>query len=272
MRKEFAKITSNLLAKNDNLVILLGDISVGLFLKQELLPNRVFNMGVLEQSMISFAAGLSRGGILPFVHTISPFIIERAYEQIKLDLEYNQNKVILVSANGPYDYNKLGPTHHCSADVPLLDLMKSINIFLPGRDEDVSTCINYALKKKLSSYIRLTNRHSKLIVKKPGAINKVKKKSKKLNIFIGETISYAQKKLLYLNNDWIYIFELNAIKKNFSTEYQEIIFWEPYSKPIVSINFKKKFKTNKCKIFSNIYPKHIYSGIFHFPKFIKIKI
>ena len=73
MRKEFAKITSNLLAKNDNLVILLGDISVGLFLKQELLPNRVFNMGVLEQSMISFAAGLSRGGILPFVHTISPY-------------------------------------------------------------------------------------------------------------------------------------------------------------------------------------------------------
>ena len=86
MRKVFAQELRQNYLINDKNSILLGDISVGLFLddQDELVPN-AYNMGILEQSMISFAAGLSTESDNVFVHTISPFIVERAYEQIKLE-------------------------------------------------------------------------------------------------------------------------------------------------------------------------------------------
>ena len=124
MRKNFANYLKEIISQNENILGLLGDISVGLFVdKDEKLYKNIFNLGLIEQSMISYAAGLARSGLIPFVHTISPFIVERAYEQIKLDLVYNNCKCILVSANGPFDYHKLGPTHHCSSDIPLLSLL-----------------------------------------------------------------------------------------------------------------------------------------------------
>ena len=62
-------------------------------------------MGILEPSMISFAAGLSKGGTTPIVYSITP-ITERALEQIKLDLA-TKNKALLLSAGGTCDYTDL---------------------------------------------------------------------------------------------------------------------------------------------------------------------
>lgn len=272
MRKEFSNILKNILSNNDNYALLLGDISVGLFVKEdETLPNNIFNVGILEQSMISFAAGLSRGGVMPFVHTISPFIVERAYEQIKLDLQYNQNKVIMISANGPYDYNKLGPTHHCAADVPLLDLLPSINIFLPGRPEDVSSCINSAIKSPYSSYIRLNSQKNLLHNIEPAIIYKKNKQSKRLNVFIGESISNTENDLSKIEEDWVYVFDLNSLNKEIFFNYSEITFWEPYSRPVAASKFRKILGPD-FKIISQVYPDTIYQGIFDLPSYLKLNV
>ena len=105
MRKTFSEFIKRQLVENKYSAILLGDISVGLFLdSNEALHERCLNVGILEQSMISLAAGMARGGITTYVHTISAFLVERAYEQIKLDLDYNKNKVILVFLKGYLEY------------------------------------------------------------------------------------------------------------------------------------------------------------------------
>ena len=265
MRKSFSIHLKKIISEKKNILVLLGDISVGLFLdKNERLHKNVLNLGLIEQSMISYAAGLARSGIIPFIHTISPFIIERAYEQIKLDLCYNNCKCIMVSANGPYDYNKLGPTHHCPSDVPLLSLLENIEIYLPGRIEDVKTCIDLSLSSSSSCYIRLNGHPINNENISSGMVIRNGTKNKNLNIYVGEAINLLDSKnLKFENSDHLYIFSYNQIPKNLSF-YEEIIFWEPYSAPVFGQKFRNERKSRQ-KIISNIYPSKIEKGIYLFP-------
>ena len=265
MRKNFSIHLKKIISEKENIFVLLGDISVGLFLDgAERLYKNVLNLGLVEQSMISYAAGLARSGIIPFVHTISPFIIERAYEQIKLDLSYNHCKCILVSANGPFDYSKLGPTHHCPSDVPLLSLLENIEIYLPGRVEDVKTCIDLSLLSSSSSYIRLNGHPINNENITSGTLIRNGNKNKNLNIYIGEAINLLNSKnLKFESSDHLYIFSYNHIPKNLSF-YEKIIFWEPYSAPVFGQKFRNERKSRQ-KIISNIYPAKIEKGIYSFP-------
>ena len=89
MRKTFAKLLMEMAAKDDKLVVLIGDISHYLLKEfEEAYPDRFYNVGICEQSIISIAAGLAMEGFRPIVHTIAPFCVERAYEQIKVDMCY----------------------------------------------------------------------------------------------------------------------------------------------------------------------------------------
>ena len=66
-------------------------------------------MGICEQSLIGTAAGMALEGLKPWVYTITPFLIERPFEQVKLDLDQQKVNVNLVGF-AP-DYPSLGPTH-----------------------------------------------------------------------------------------------------------------------------------------------------------------
>lgn len=267
MRKQFAEFIKLKLKEREDLTVLLGDISVGLFLEDsENLPLRVYNVGILEQSMISMAAGMSSRGYEVFVHTISPFIIERAFEQIKLDIVYNKNKIILVSANGPGDYNKLGPTHHCFSDVPLMRLLPGLQIYMPGRNEDVVRCLEATLCGKSPAYIRLTSRVS-AIAAVAGAINiEGSVKSNTLNIFIGESLRHYELKRELLQNDWIYSYKFDEIEVGLLERYKEIVFWEPYSSPLAGPYYRQCLPIT-TKISSMIYPLSIELGIFDVPEY-----
>ena len=83
MRKEFANFFKEQLKVDSNLIVLLGDIGVGSFLDGEELSKNVYNVGINEQAMVSFASGISDTGKTVVLHTISPVLVERAYEHIK---------------------------------------------------------------------------------------------------------------------------------------------------------------------------------------------
>jgi transketolase len=97
------------LVEEHKLFILLGDLGVyqcnDIFAR---FPLNILNYGIMEQSMLGVSAGLSSSGMYPIVYSITPFLIDRAYEQIKLDLVYNKNPCLLISAGSSYDYSKLG--------------------------------------------------------------------------------------------------------------------------------------------------------------------
>ena len=149
MRKQFVKTISKLFKKDKKIVILLGDI--GVFGFRNLFKynsRRIYNIGILEQSMISLAAGLSNEGMKPIIHTIAPFIVNRAYEQLKIDFGYNKLNGNFVSIGASYDYASLGCTHHCPEDINLMHNIPNMQIVVPGNREEFNDLFHQSYNKK----------------------------------------------------------------------------------------------------------------------------
>lgn len=143
MRKAFAELLLEKAREDEKLVVLIGDISHHLLrdFEQEF-PDRFYNIGICEQSMVGAAAGLAMRGFRPVVHTIAPFCVERAYEQIKVDLCYQELDVTIVSVGGSFDYAHLGCTHHCYSDLSILRPLPNIELFCPGNKKEFKNLFN----------------------------------------------------------------------------------------------------------------------------------
>ena len=126
MRRAFGKLINQLANKDKKIILIVGDIGYGIFddfRKQH--PKRFFNLGICEQSLLGTAAGMSLEGLKPWVYTITPFLIERPFEQLKLDIDQQNVNVKLV---GYADYPTLGPTHS------ELNAKKSLSIFKKNKN------------------------------------------------------------------------------------------------------------------------------------------
>jgi transketolase len=164
MRKQFRDTTVDLLSKDDRLAVLLGDIGVWGFndaLKQY--PDRVMNIGILEQASIGVAAGMAMTGMIPIFHSIAPFVVERGYEFLKLDFGYQRLGGNFVSVGASYDYTALGPTHHCPADVALLHQIPAMEIVVPGTAKEFDTLFRNRYTNGNPTYFRLSEQVNKQV-------------------------------------------------------------------------------------------------------------
>ena len=153
MRRKFGKIISDLAHKDDKIVLLVGDIGYGIFDDfRKNHPNRFFNLGICEQSLVGTAAGMALEGLKPWVYTITPFLIERPFEQIKLDINQQKANVNLV---GFADYPSLGPTHSELNAKYLMKLFKNIKSFFPKDSRATEKAVISAYKMKSPSFISL---------------------------------------------------------------------------------------------------------------------
>ena len=156
IRQEFASTMLEIGKKDKSLVVMVGDISHGILKPfAKICKNRYFNIGICEPATVNMAAGLSKVGLNPVVHTIAPFLIERCYEQIKLDFAYQKLSVNLVSVGGSYDYSKLGCSHHCYTDVSLLSHFKDSLIVIPASNLEFNVLFKKVYKKKGIKYFRI---------------------------------------------------------------------------------------------------------------------
>jgi len=132
MRKQFPLTVEYLMKKDNRIVVLLGDISVFGFQNCfKDFPERTFNIGICEQSMVGLAAGLSMAGFIPIVHTIEPFLVDRAFEQIKLDFGYQELKGNIVGVDVSETASNLGYTHQCPYALSHMRNVKGMNVFSP---------------------------------------------------------------------------------------------------------------------------------------------
>ncbi len=158
MRKQFKVTTMALAGTDENIIMVFGDISVFLFNDfQRAFPDRFYNTGICEQALVSIAAGLSSQGFVPFVHSIAPFITERALEQIKLDCSYNNFPINIVSCGATFDYAWDGATHHAWADLAFMRVIPNMEIFQPGSPKEVDRLIRWHYDSPKTSYFRLSD-------------------------------------------------------------------------------------------------------------------
>lgn len=157
MRQRFAVVMSDLISENDNIALVLADITAERF--TDVLsdfPHRVINVGIREQLMIDIAGGLAMSGMRPFVHTFASFLIERPFEQIKIALNHQNIGAVLVSAGASYDLSVDGRTHQSPADVSLLSTLADWKIIIPGNAEEAEFALRMAANDIGLYYIRLS--------------------------------------------------------------------------------------------------------------------
>ena len=155
MRRRFGKVIDKIAKSDQKVVLLVGDIGYGIFDDfRKNHPKRFFNMGICEQSIISFASGLALEGLKPWVYTITPFLIERPFEQVKLDINQQNVNVKLV---GFADYPTLGPSHSELNGKKIMQLFNNINSYFPKNDAETKLAIYKSYKKFGPSFISLKN-------------------------------------------------------------------------------------------------------------------
>lgn len=156
-RERFYRLVPELLGEDDRLTLVLAEIGAA-YVEPHLtdaVRSRVFNLGIREQLLISFAGGLALAGMRPIVHTFAPFLIERAFEQVKLDLGHQDAGAILVSAGGSYGMAAGGQTHFGHRDVALLDTLDGWTVNVPGTADEAEQALRRAARSDDRTYIRL---------------------------------------------------------------------------------------------------------------------
>lgn len=157
MRKQFVQSATRLLERDERVVLLLGDIGVYGFKDAfAAFPDRVYNIGILEQATVSFAAGLAKTGMVPIVHTIAPFLTERCLEQIKIDFGYQELGGSFVTVGASYDYAALGCTHHCPGDVQVMRSIPGMDIVVPGSNKEFDSLLEETYASPRPKYFRLS--------------------------------------------------------------------------------------------------------------------
>jgi transketolase C-terminal domain/subunit len=101
LRNQLIKTLTEIAEHDDRLVVLLADFAEYQFRGfKEKFPTRIINCGIREQAMVGMAAGLALEGMIPVCYTIAPFLLDRCWEFIKLDLIEQKQHAILVGFNG----------------------------------------------------------------------------------------------------------------------------------------------------------------------------
>ena len=156
MRKTFADTMLDVGRIDPKLIVLVGDIShFALQPFAKTCPGRFYNVGICEPTIVSMAAGLSHVGYHPVVHTITPFIIERSFEQIKLDFCYQENGGNLIGVGSAFDYSGLGVSHYCYDDIALIKALPRTQIIYPAMPNEFKILFNETYTNEYLTYFRL---------------------------------------------------------------------------------------------------------------------
>ncbi|NXY97890.1 transketolase [Streptomyces sp. BR123] len=145
MRERFIAVTSQLLDEDPRLALVLAEISMdGFRPAQRRHPDRVINVGIREQLLVGAGGGLALTGMRPVMHTFASFLVERPFEQLKLDFGHQGTGGVLVSAAASYDWPAGGFTHMSPGDVALMDTLDGWTVHVPGHPDEAEALLRHA--------------------------------------------------------------------------------------------------------------------------------
>jgi transketolase len=155
-RTQFGRTVTEVLDEDLSAVLVYAEIS-GRFFGEAARrhPDRVVNVGIREQLLVNVGAGFALTGMRPVVHTFGTFLVERAFEQIKLGFGHQGVGGVLVGGGGSFDASDAGRTHQAPGDVALLDTLPDIVIHAPGSAEETDAVLRRAIAADGLHYVRI---------------------------------------------------------------------------------------------------------------------
>ena len=143
-------------ASDKDVIFLTADMGAFSLVKfKKNLSSQYINVGVAEQNLVSVAAGLALGGKKVFIYAIAPFITQRCYEQIKIDLCCMRLPVTIIGVGAGIAYNSDGPTHHATQDIAVMRALEGITIINPSDPVTSAAAASLSYKENNPVYIRI---------------------------------------------------------------------------------------------------------------------
>lgn len=159
MRKRFAEILYEYMKVNDKIYLLVGDVGWGVLDKiKNTFSKRFINCGVAEQNMIGMACGLAHSGKIPFVYTITSFLLYRPFEFIRNDVDYDKANIKLIGCGRDKDYGNAGFSHWCCDDHKIMSLLPNILAIWPEDKKKLNEIIEGMIIHNGPCYLNLTRK------------------------------------------------------------------------------------------------------------------
>lgn len=157
-RAAYGAAIHKMLAAGWEFQVLSGDLgrSSGLDRVKQDFPSRFINCGIAEQNMIAFAAGFASEGGVVFVSSFAPFVTWRAADQVRMNLGYMEQPVVLVGLGSGFAMGFLGNSHFGLDDLAMVRSVPKLNIVAPADPGSIPKVLEALVENKRPTYLRLT--------------------------------------------------------------------------------------------------------------------
>lgn len=154
-------------SKDDKILIINADLMGTCRNKTfvEKYPERSFNVGIAEQNMVSFAAGLANEGFKPYIFTMAPFMSMRACEQVRTDIAYGDKNVKLISVYAGLSGGISGPTHWAIEDCAIMCSIPNMIVIEPSDKFEAEKLLELSSSNNKPIYFRITTESTENIYK-----------------------------------------------------------------------------------------------------------
>jgi len=156
MREVFGDAILDLCRQNPRVVVLDGDLAntTRTLAVREEMPERFFNIGLAESNMVSIGAGLADCGLIPFITSMSGFLLTNAFDQLRLSIAISGLNAKVVGSHGGITLGKDGPTAMGIEDFALVGGLPSFVILVPGDPTSMHRAVHAAAKYVGPVYLR----------------------------------------------------------------------------------------------------------------------
>ena len=155
-RDSYGNALKELGAQYDNLVVLDADLAGATKTStfQKAFPDRHFDCGIAEASLICAAAGLSTTGLVPFASTFAMFAAGRAFEQVRNSIGYPHLNVKIGATHGGLSVGEDGASHQCCEDFALMRSIPGMTVICPADDIEAKAAVKAAYEMNGPVYLR----------------------------------------------------------------------------------------------------------------------
>jgi transketolase len=232
-RQRFARVASDLVEEDLSVALVYAEISGQFFGDVETRhPDRVVNVGIREQLLVDVGAGLALSGLRPIVHTFGSFLVERAFEQIKLGFGHQDVGGVLVGSGGSFDVASGGRTHQAPGDVALIDTLPGWTVHAPGHADEVESALRQEVAGDGRAYLRVVSQQNAAAFPvRPGRFHVVRRGAGPTVLAVGPTLDPVLEAVAGLDVTVLYAnvvrpFDARTLRATLGSP--EVVLVEPY--------------------------------------------
>jgi transketolase len=156
MRRSFADILHEKMRGDARIWVVTGDMGYKMWDRVKMdFPERFLNAGTAEQAMVGIAVGLALEGKIPFVYSITPFLLYRPFETIRNYVNREKVPVKLVGSGRNRDYSNDGFSHWAEEDKEIMKIFGNIRSRWPETKEEIPSLVEEMINNPVPYYINL---------------------------------------------------------------------------------------------------------------------